>query len=110
MNKPIEMTEEDWELYRTIKEREAKIPKYAGCNYGRNPEFAATLPLPGDKVVFSTPEEKRFHWQTYKEVTELFKLGETYTVKTINVASSFTCLTVEEIEGEINLMWFTWKK
>ena len=62
----------------------------------------------GDKLICKKTEVK--HW--FRSVTEncaKLKIGETYTVKECNVASSWCEILLEEMEGRFCLSAFDWK-
>jgi len=77
-------------------------------------KFINGLPIEGQKVVFTTPCEH--HW--FRNVIEdqsLLSVGETYTVKRIEVASSATYLWLEEFPVDeswgrpfFNMHSFSW--
>lgn len=58
----------------------------------------------GSKIIFkgSSP-----HWFTDRiENAKKFTVGNVYTVKGVSVASSSTGVEVEEVDGEVELIWF----
>ena len=58
------------------------------------------LPLPGQKIIFS--KETKWHWFTnvIKDEARLLTLGETYTVRKTELASSATYVWLEEFPDE----------
>lgn len=58
----------------------------------------------GDKIRF---REAGPHWFTNRvENAKKLVSGEVYTVKEISVASSSTCVILEETNEEVELTWF----
>jgi hypothetical protein len=65
-------------------------------------------PAKGDKLVCNKTELK--HW--FRSVIEncaKLEIGQTYTVKECNVASSWCEILLEELEGSFSLSVFDWK-
>ena len=71
-------------------------------------KYTQRWPAKGDKLVCKKNDLQ--HWfKSVKENCAKLKIGETYTVKECNVASSWCEILLEEMEGSFSLSAFDWK-
>lgn len=71
-------------------------------------KYKQRWPAKGDKLVCKKNDLQ--HWfKSVKENCAKLKIGETYTVKECNVASSWCEILLEEMEGSFSLSAFDWK-
>jgi len=71
-------------------------------------KYKQRWPTKGDKLICKKNDLQ--HWfKSVKENCAKLKIGETYTVKGRNVASSWCEILLEEMEGSFCLSAFDWK-
>ena len=65
-------------------------------------------PQKGEKLI-ATNNKIRHWFKTVNESCAKLEIGQTYTVKECNVASSWCEILLEEMEGSFSLSAFDWK-